>query len=161
MNDNNKIPPYFHSTKQFVSFYISQSQPLPQVLCGYEKHNNQQKLTAFLLLFYLFLTRTSWDSILVGLWPWKWDQNGEEVKLSMWLLTVDTLGGGVLEGRVETSSKLKHSQISDPSGLYFCNLFYLRNKCGVAMHLFSNRSQMSTKCGKKKKGDVMYASVLQ
>ena len=42
MNDNNKIPPYFHSTKQFVSFYISQSQPLPQVLCGYEKHNNQQ-----------------------------------------------------------------------------------------------------------------------
>lgn len=89
MYGNNKIPPYFHSTKQFVSFYISQSQPLPQVLCGYEKHNNQQKLTAFLLLFYLFLTRTSWDSILVGLWPWKWDRNGEEVKLSMWLLTVD------------------------------------------------------------------------
>ena len=53
MYDNNKIPPYFHSTKQFVSFYISQSQPLPQVLCGYEKHNNQQKLTAFLLIVLL------------------------------------------------------------------------------------------------------------
>ena len=67
----------------------------------------------------------------------------------------------MLEGGVGTSSKFKHPQISDPSGLYFCDLFYLRSKCGVAMHLFSNRSQMSTKCGKKKKGDIMYASVLQ
>lgn len=90
MNDNNKIPPYFHSTKQFVSFYISQSQPLPQVLCGYEKHNNQQKLTVFLLIVLLVfdqnILRFNASRALTLKVRSKW--RGSQVEYD-WLLTVD------------------------------------------------------------------------
>ena len=46
---------------------------------------------------------------------------------------------------IEKSPKKTHAQI----GLKSC--FYLTNRFHVAVRLFSNRSRMTSKCGKKKK----------